>query len=89
MALGASPGHILTLVLKQAGRWIGAGILIGITGAMALTRYLESFLFDVRRTDWQSYAAAVALLTALAIAAALIPALRGARVDPMTALRSE
>jgi len=89
MALGASPRDILVLVLKQAGRWIAVGVVLGLAGAMALTRYFESFLFDVRRTDWQSYAAAVALLAALAIIAALIPARRGARVDPMSALRCE
>src|ERR1700737_1185307 len=56
MALGAAPRDILVLVLKQAGGLIGMGIVIGVAGAMALTRYVESLLFEVRRTDWQSYA---------------------------------
>ena len=89
MALGAGPRDILALVLKQAGKWIAVGVVLGLGGAMVLTRYLESFLFDVRRIDWQSYAVAVALLAALALVAALIPARRGAKVDPMSALRCE
>jgi putative ABC transport system permease protein len=89
MALGADPGAILRLVLKQAGVWIGMGVVIGVSGAALLTKYVESMLFDVRITDWQSYAAAVALLAVLAVAAALIPARRGAALDPMSALRSE
>jgi putative ABC transport system permease protein len=89
MALGAAPRDILALVLKQAGRWIGLGVAIGVAGSVAVTRYLASLLFDVRATDWQSYAAAVVLLTLLALAAALIPASRGAKSDPIAALRGE
>jgi putative ABC transport system permease protein len=89
VALGAGPGDILSLVLKQAGRWIAVGVALGVAGSLALTRYLETLLFDVRRTDWQSYAVAVALLSLLAIMAAVIPARRGANADPMVALRGE
>ncbi len=89
MALGASPRAILGLVLKQAGGLIGAGIVLGVGGALALTRYLESLLFGVRITDWQSYAAAAVLLAALAVAASLVPAARGAKTDPIAALRCE
>jgi putative ABC transport system permease protein len=89
MALGAEPSNILALVLKQAGTLIGAGVAIGLAGAFALTRYLDSMLFGIHRTDWTTYAASVALLAAVAVAASLIPARRGSRVDPIVALRYE
>lgn len=89
VALGASPGRIVTMVLRQAGWWIAIGIGLGLGGAFALARYLESLLFEVRQGDPWTYAAAVALLLAVSLAAALIPARRGAKVDPMTALRYE
>ncbi|HYT89367.1 MAG TPA: ABC transporter permease [Gemmataceae bacterium] len=89
MALGAAPRDIVALVLRQAGALIAYGVAIGLAGALALTRYLESLLFHVRAADWQSYAAAALLLVSLALTAALIPAFRGAKADPMTALRAE
>lgn len=69
----------------RPGAWIAIGVAIGVMGTAALTRYVESMLFDVRRTDWQSYTVAVVLLSTLAIAAAVIPA----KVDPISALRCE
>jgi len=89
MALGAAPRDILKLMLRQAGSLIACGVAIGVAGALALTRYLESQLFQVRSTDWQSYGFAALLLASLALAAALIPACRAARADPMAALRME
>ena len=89
VALGASPWRILWLVLRQAGGWIGTGLALGAAGALALTYYLEALLFQVKRTDPWTYAGAALLLTAVSLAAALIPARRGAKVDPMTALRYE
>jgi len=62
MALGAAPRDILKLVLRQAGSLIACGVAIGVAGALALTRYLESQLFQVRSTDWQSYGFAALLL---------------------------
>lgn len=89
IALGARPASILALVMKQAGGLIAAGVVTGLAGAYALTRYLESLLFNVKPSDWLSYAAAVVLLSAVSAAASLIPARRGARVDPIVALRHE
>jgi len=89
VALGASPWRIVMLVLRQAGTWIATGLGLGVAGALALTYYLQALLFQVKRTDPWSYAGAVALLTAVSVAAALIPARRGAKVDPLTALRYE
>ena len=76
-------------MLKQAGGLIAAGVAIGLAGAYALAVYVESLLFHVERYDGRTYVGAVALLAIVSIAASLIPARRGARVDPIAALRSE
>jgi putative ABC transport system permease protein len=89
VALGAPPSAILGLVLRQAGALIAAGIALGIAGAYGLTRFLQDLLFEVKATDWRAYAGAVLLLAVVAVVAALIPARRGARVDPVVALRQE
>ena len=89
VALGAPPRAILALVLRQAGTLIAAGIAMGIVGAYGLTRFLQDLLFQVKTTDWRAYAGAVALLAIVAVIAALVPARRGARVDPVVALRQE
>ena len=89
VALGAPPRAIVSLVLRQAGALIAAGIALGLVGAYGLTRFLQDLLFEVKATDWHAYAGAVALLAMVAVIAALIPARRGARVDPAVALRQE
>ena len=89
IALGAAPRSIFGLVLRQAGSLIAAGMAIGLAGALALTRVLQDLLFQVKTTDWQAYAGAIVLLSAVALAAAFIPARRGARVNPIVALRDE
>jgi putative ABC transport system permease protein len=89
IALGARPGAIHALVLRQAGLVIAAGITAGLAGAWAVTVYLESLLFQVKAHDWRTYAAAATLLAVVAVGAALLPARRGARIDPMVALKYE
>lgn len=89
LALGARPAAIVGLVLKQAGVLIGSGVALGLAASLALTHYLQSLLFGIQRTDWSAYCAAVALLAAVAMSAALMPARRSARLDPMKALREE
>jgi putative ABC transport system permease protein len=89
MALGASPGHIVGMVLKQAGVLILCGAVLGLGGAWALTRLVGHLLFQVQPHDTVTYAGAVAALVVVALAAALVPARRGASVDPMVALRYE
>src|SRR5258708_6709977 len=89
VALGAPPRKIVRLVLKQAGVLIAGGVVLGLAGALALTRLVANLLFHVQAHDWATYATAVAMLAAAGVAAAMIPALRGARVDPTVALRYE
>jgi putative ABC transport system permease protein len=89
MALGAEPGSILAMVLRSGMTLVGIGLGIGIVGAFAVTRLLDSLLFGVAPTDALTFAAVVALLGVIASVACGIPAWRAARVDPMESLRCE
>ncbi len=89
MALGARSGSIAKLVVMEGLLLAAIGLACGIAAALALTRYLESFLFGVVATDKAVFGGLSALLMAVALAATLVPALRAARVDPMVALRHE
>jgi putative ABC transport system permease protein len=87
--LGANRGGIIRLVLQQALRMTTVGVVIGIAAALGLTRLLSAQLFGVRPLDPVTYITVPSILLAAAMAAALIPAWRAMRVDPMVALRSE
>jgi len=89
MALGATPGAIAGLVLKQAAGWTAAGAVLGMLGSMFVLRVLRALLFHVSVEDPAALAAAAALLSAVALAAAWLPARRSARIDPIEALRHE
>ncbi len=89
MALGARRAEVLALVLKSALRLLALGIAVGIPVAWAGTRWIGAMLFGLRGTDPLTAIAAAGLLSATALAAALVPALRAARVDPLVALRYE
>ena len=89
MALGATRGRVLRLVLGQGMRGVTLGLLAGLAGAALLSRILEASLFGVRGNDLFTYLAACFLLGLTAAMAALIPARRASRVNPMEALRTE
>jgi predicted permease len=89
MALGAQASHIRNMVIRQGMVLALIGVVIGIAGAFGLTRFLASFLFDVKAWDPLAFIVTPLLLTAVALLAVWIPAQRAVRVDPMTALRFE
>jgi putative ABC transport system permease protein len=89
VALGARPGNIIQLVVRQGMQLTGIGIVAGLVGAAALTRVMTSLLFGVSTTDAFVFGTVPALLVAVAFAATAIPAWRATRVDPMVALREE
>jgi len=89
MALGARPGQVLLRTLREGLGMTAFGLILGVAGSLALTRLLGNLLFAVRPTDPATYAAVSAILLAVAMLAAYMPARRAARVDPATALRWE
>lgn len=88
-ALGASTGNIFWIVIGRGLGLTSAGLVVGIVGAIALTRLIQSLLFQISPTDPLTFAAVALLTLALSLFATLIPAQRAVRVDPMEALRME
>jgi putative ABC transport system permease protein len=89
VALGAAPGRIVTLVLGNGMRVVLFGAVVGMVGAPALTGLLKSLLFGVRAHDAATFAAVPAILIAVALLAAYLPARRASRLPPVDALRAE
>jgi predicted permease len=88
-AIGATRGQIVTLILKQGLLKTGVGLALGLGGALALSRFLEKLLYDVKPTDPAVFAGVALLLLLVALLASWLPAHRASKVDPLVALRHE
>jgi putative ABC transport system permease protein len=88
MAIGAQPGDVLRLVLGNGMQLALLGVAIGVGGALALSRYIATMLFEIDRFDAPSYAATAAVLLAVSALACYVPARRALRVDPLVAMRA-
>jgi predicted permease len=89
MALGALPGHVLRMVLRESLALVLLGVALGIGGALAAVRLVANLLYGLSPTDAATYSVVTLLLVGVALAAAFIPARRAAKIDPMVALRTE
>jgi putative ABC transport system permease protein len=89
LALGARPAVLMRQVMREGLLVVAAGAAGGLVAAAALSRLIESLLFETSPTEPGTYAAAVAIVLAVALAAIALPALRATRTDPIQALRSE
>jgi putative ABC transport system permease protein len=89
IALGAHHSDILRLVLQNGMSLLLLGLGIGLAGALALSQFLQSLLFEVKSTDIMTFASVPVLLAAVAFVACYLPARRATQVDPIIALRNE
>jgi predicted permease len=89
LALGAEPRDVFFLVVRDGMRLVGAGVVVGVAGALASGRSLASFLYGVSTIDLPTFAGVTVMLTSVALVACVIPAFRAVRVNPVTILRYE
>jgi ABC-type antimicrobial peptide transport system permease subunit len=89
LALGATPRAVVRMLLGEGARIAAVGVVLGLAGAFALTRVLQSLLYGISSTDAATFTAAAVFVAAVALVATWMPARRAARVDPRTALASE
>ncbi len=89
MALGAEAKTVRRMFVRQGAQVALLGVVIGVLGAVGLTRYIQTLLFDVQRLDAAAFAGMSAVMLAVAMLASYVPARRASRVDPVIALRTE
>jgi ABC-type antimicrobial peptide transport system permease subunit len=89
MALGATSGRVMAMVMRQGMTMVVTGLGLGVVGALAMTRLMTSLLFSVEPTDPVTFLAVGTVLIAVAALSCFIPARRVTTIDPMIALRSE
>jgi ABC-type antimicrobial peptide transport system permease subunit len=89
LALGATPGSLVTLVLRQAVSVAALGAAVGLIGAFALTGTVEHLLFDIGATDPWTFALMTGIPLLVAVVASALPARRASRVDPLVSLRHD
>lgn len=89
IALGASSGNILSLILTNGARLAAIGVAVGLLGSFALTRLLSSLLFQVSVFDAATFSIGIVILIALVFLASWLPARRATRIDPLVAIRYE
>lgn len=89
MALGAAPSQVLGVVLARTAVLLGTGTVIGLALSIASGKFFGQILYGVSPHDPLTYACAIAVMAAVALAACWVPAQRAIRVDPVTALRTE
>ena len=88
VAIGATPQSVARMVVRQAMTWTATGMALGLVLAIGVTRFLAAFLFGISPTDLWVFAGVILLLSLVAFTAALVPALRASRLDPIAALRN-
>ena len=88
-ALGATPGNIVRMVMREGALLTGVGIVVGVGGALLLSRFLGALLYGVEPADPATLGGVAVVLSLVALVACLVPALRAIRIDPMAALRAE
>jgi len=88
VAIGATPQSVARMVVRQAMTWTATGMALGLVLAIGVTRFPAAFLFGISPTDLWVFAGVILLLSLVAFTAALVPALRASRLDPIAALRN-
>ena len=89
MALGQEAGSVRWMFVRQGGQVALIGVVVGVLGAVALTKYIQTLLFGVQRLDVAAFAGMSAVMLAVALLASYVPARRASRVDPVVALRND
>jgi ABC-type antimicrobial peptide transport system permease subunit len=88
MSLGAQPGQVLAMILREGGVLVALGLAIGVAGSLALARYIQGLLFSVSPNDPTTIALVAVTMAAIGVTACWVPAARAARIAPSEALRS-